>query len=48
MHGFTNNYVKVKVKYDPVLVNELKQVKLEEILPGGDMSASEAEEILTH
>lgn len=48
MHGFTKNYVKVKVKYDPVLVNELKQVKLEEILPDGDVSATEAEEILTH
>ena len=48
MHGFTNNYVKIKVKYDPVLVNELKQVKLEVILPDGDVSVSEAEEILTH
>ncbi len=48
MHGFTNNYVKIKVKYDPVLVNELKQIKLEEILPDGDVSATEAEEILTH
>jgi threonylcarbamoyladenosine tRNA methylthiotransferase MtaB len=26
MHGFTRNYVKVKTKYDPVLVNELKTV----------------------
>src|SRR6202000_2734871 len=26
MHGFTRNYVKVRVKYDPVLVNELKTV----------------------
>jgi threonylcarbamoyladenosine tRNA methylthiotransferase MtaB len=24
MHGFTRNYVKVKTKYDPVLVNEVK------------------------
>ena len=28
MHGFTRNYVKVKAKYDPVMVNELKNVKL--------------------
>lgn len=48
MHGFTKNYVKVKVKYDPVLVNELKQVKLDQILPEGEVSVLEAEEILTH
>lgn len=48
MHGFTSNYVKVKVKYDPVLVNELKKVKLEELLPEGEVSISEAIETLTH
>jgi threonylcarbamoyladenosine tRNA methylthiotransferase MtaB len=26
MHGFTRNYVKVRTKFDPVLVNELKTV----------------------
>jgi threonylcarbamoyladenosine tRNA methylthiotransferase MtaB len=48
MHGFTKNYVKVKVKYDPVLVNELKAVKLEAILPDGDVSVIEAVELLKH
>lgn len=48
MHGFTQNYVKVKVKYDPVLVNELKNVKLESILPDGDVSVIEAVELLKH
>jgi len=48
MHGFTSNYVKVKVKYDPILVNELKAVKLTEILPEGDVGITEAQEILTH
>jgi threonylcarbamoyladenosine tRNA methylthiotransferase MtaB len=48
MHGFSANYVKVKVKYDPVLVNELKIVKLTEILPDGEVSITEAREILTH
>ena len=48
MHGFTSNYVKVKVKYDPILVNELKVVKLTEILPEGDVGITEAQEILTH
>ncbi len=48
MHGFTKNYVKVKIKYDPVLVNELKPVKLEAILPDGDVSVIEAVELLKH
>jgi threonylcarbamoyladenosine tRNA methylthiotransferase MtaB len=48
MHGFTPNYVKVKVKYDPVLVNELKTIKLLDILPEGEVSIAEAEEILIH
>ena len=48
MHGFTSNYVKVKVKYDPVLVNELKRVKLETLLPEGEVSITEAAEVYTH
>lgn len=48
MHGFTANYVKVKVKYDPVLINELKNIELLEILPDGEMSIAESEEVYTH
>lgn len=48
MHGFTSNYVKVQVKYDPVLVNELKWVQLESISPSGDVEVSEAVEVLLH
>ena len=48
MHGFTRNYVKVKVKYDPVLVNELKMVHLTNISPDGDVEITETEEILAH
>ena len=48
MHGFTRNYVKVKAKYDPVLVNEIKQVCLTQISPDGDVEITESEEILTH
>lgn len=48
MHGFTPNYVKVKAKYDPVLVNELKWIKLESISPAGDVEISEATEVLVH
>ncbi|WP_333819879.1 tRNA (N(6)-L-threonylcarbamoyladenosine(37)-C(2))-methylthiotransferase MtaB [Ohtaekwangia sp.] len=28
MHGFTENYIRVTAKYDPILINELKRVKL--------------------
>ena len=31
MHGFTENYVRVAAKYDPMLINELKTVNLNEI-----------------
>ncbi|GAA4333806.1 tRNA (N(6)-L-threonylcarbamoyladenosine(37)-C(2))-methylthiotransferase MtaB [Mucilaginibacter gynuensis] len=48
MHGFTRNYVKVKAKYDPVLVNELKKVYLTNISSDGDVEITEAEEILVH
>jgi len=48
MHGFTRNYVKVKTKYDPVLVNELKTVYLTNISPDGDVEITESEEVLVH
>jgi len=48
MHGFTRNYVKVKAKYDPVLVNELKNVYLTKISHDGDVEITESEEILIH
>ena len=28
MHGFTENYVRVAAKYDPVLINEIKKIRL--------------------
>ena len=48
MHGFTANYVKVKTKYDPILVNELKNIYLTKISPDGDVEITETEEILVH
>ncbi len=48
MHGFTRNYVKVRTKYDPVLVNELKIVYLTNISPNGDVDITESEELLVH
>ena len=48
MHGFTRNYVKVRAKFDPVLVNEMKKVQLTNISPEGDVDITETEEILVH
>lgn len=43
MYGFTKNYVKVKAKYDPLMVNELKQVKLIALNAEGEMEVVDAE-----
>ena len=48
MHGFTKNYVKVRAKYDPVMVNELKNVKLIELTPEGEVTVSEADTVYSH
>jgi threonylcarbamoyladenosine tRNA methylthiotransferase MtaB len=41
MHGFTENYVRISAKYDPLLINELKKVRLTEINDLGFMMAEE-------
>lgn len=48
MHGFTKNYVKVKAKYDPVMVNEIKTVKLVFLTADGEVEVTETEEVLAH
>lgn len=48
MHGFTKNYVKVKAKYDPVMVNEIKTVKLMLLTADGEVEVMETEEVLAH
>jgi threonylcarbamoyladenosine tRNA methylthiotransferase MtaB len=48
MHGFSRNYVKARVEYDPLWVNELKSVKFTNITANGDMAVSEIAEILVH
>jgi threonylcarbamoyladenosine tRNA methylthiotransferase MtaB len=49
MHGFTENYIRVAAKYDPVLINELKEVKLVSINEKGVVDISETEtEVLHH
>lgn len=41
MHGFTENYIRVAAKYDPMLINELKQVTLDAILADGNVGVRE-------
>ncbi len=49
MHGFTDNYIRVAALYDPVLINELKPVRLTHINADGFMEAEDiAEEIFQH
>jgi len=43
MHGFTENYIRVAAKYDPLLINELKTVILKEINEKGTMEVREPE-----
>ncbi len=48
MHGFTKNYVKVRAKYDPVMVNELKNIKLVSLLPDGEVEVAELDSVYSH
>lgn len=41
MHGFTENYIRVAAKYDPMLINELKVVTLDAILVDGNVGVRE-------
>lgn len=46
MHGWTENYVRVAAKYDPILINATKKVLLTEINSKGLMEVIEPEMIL--
>jgi threonylcarbamoyladenosine tRNA methylthiotransferase MtaB len=46
MHGFTENYIRVADKYDPLLLNELKMVRLTEIGKEGNVEVEEIETVL--
>ena len=41
MHGFTDNYIRVSAKYDPMLINEMMKVRLVEIDEKGLVSVKE-------
>jgi len=42
MHGFTRNYIRVAAKYDPVLINEVKTVRITSI---NDQTLAEVDEV---
>lgn len=49
MQGFTQNYIRVTARYDPILINELKRVRLTGINDKGLVEVEETErEILAH
>ncbi|MXV15469.1 tRNA (N(6)-L-threonylcarbamoyladenosine(37)-C(2))-methylthiotransferase MtaB [Hufsiella ginkgonis] len=48
MHGFTQNYVKVRARYDPLAVNEVRHVTLTAIAADGNVEVEEAAEIFVH
>jgi threonylcarbamoyladenosine tRNA methylthiotransferase MtaB len=48
LHGFTSNYIKVSVKFDPLLVRELKEVKLCSINEKGLVEIEEMMESIDH
>jgi threonylcarbamoyladenosine tRNA methylthiotransferase MtaB len=43
MHGFTENYIRVAAKYDPMLINETKLVTLDHINESGNVEVLEPE-----
>jgi threonylcarbamoyladenosine tRNA methylthiotransferase MtaB len=49
MHGFTENYVRVTAKYDPLLINELRNVRLTGINQDGLVEVEETfSEVVAH
>ncbi len=48
IHGFTSNYIRVEAKYDPLLVNETKQIRMVDFAPSGNMTIEEVEVFEVH
>jgi threonylcarbamoyladenosine tRNA methylthiotransferase MtaB len=48
MHGWTENYVRVTAKYNPILINETKQVSLSSINDKMLVEVEEVEEFIEH
>ncbi len=49
MHGFTQNYIRVAAKYDPLLIREIKKIRLLSINDKGNVEVDEVDsEVLLH
>jgi threonylcarbamoyladenosine tRNA methylthiotransferase MtaB len=48
IHGFTENYIRVSAHYDPLLINEIKKVKLTSVTNKATVTVEEENEILIH
>ena len=48
MHGWTENYVRVTAKFDPMLITETKPVTLSSINDKILVEVDEVEEYVTH
>jgi len=48
MHGWTENYIRVAAKYDPILINELRQATLSSLNEKGIVEVEELSEHLLH
>jgi threonylcarbamoyladenosine tRNA methylthiotransferase MtaB len=48
MHGFTDNYIRVRAKYDPLLVNEIKLIKLISVADNAIVEVAEVEPVPIH
>lgn len=48
MHGWTENYIRVAARYDPMLIHELKPVRLTHITDKGVVAVEETTEFVIH
>ncbi len=48
MHGFTENYIRVAAKYDPLRINDIVPVTLREINGDGYVEADEQPDLVVH
>ena len=46
IYGYTENYIRVGVKYDPLLINELKTLRLTHIDNDGHVEAEECDLVI--
>lgn len=48
MQGFTENYVRISAKYDPILINETKKVLLTQLDENGIFEVEESDVVIVH